>query len=131
MVVAQEFDYKTWARTVVHYPDVEITNGMRLAAMFALPAFRWRYRIVGPDLELYDNANLNYTPKPEGNVLICTGYIDYGLKLHFSPFMTMALNHFRHIPSQYAAHFYLILSILEDINIVEFDPLSIDDLLAH
>lgn len=44
----------------------------------------------------------------------------------------MILNHFRRCLRKYSAHFYLILSLLEDINnTFGFDPLSVDDLLAH
>lgn len=43
---AQEFDYLTWARKTAHYPKVEITNKIHLAAKIVLLAFSWHYRIV-------------------------------------------------------------------------------------
>lgn len=35
---AQEVDYKTWARMTAHYPRVEITDEMHLAANTVLPS---------------------------------------------------------------------------------------------
>lgn len=85
---------------------------------------------MGPDFEFYDNANFSHILKAEGN--ICTGYSDYRLKMTFSPFITIMINHFRQSLSQYTTHFYLILSILEDINsTIEFVPLFMDNLLAY
>lgn len=77
----------------------------------AQTAIRWRYYIAGSELELYNNANLSRVPKAQKNILVCTRYLDYGLWLPFSPFVTMVLNHFRRAPSQYTTHFYLIPSI--------------------
>lgn len=105
---------------------------MHLAAKTTLLAFRWCYRIIGKDLELFDNTDQSCTPKAEKNIKICTGYLDYGVKLLFSPFDTMILNHFRQCLSQYTTHFYPLLRIHEEINnIIGYGPLSLGDLLAH
>lgn len=60
-------------------------------------------------MELYYNADLTKVPKVELDFRICTGYLDYGLQVLFSPFVTKILEHFQQVP------FPFVLSILEDI----------------
>lgn len=62
-VVAQEFDYKTWAKKTANYIEVDITEDMHPMAKTTLPIFRWRYCIIGKDLDLFDNTDLTPTPK--------------------------------------------------------------------
>lgn len=69
-IVAQEFNYKTWARKIAHDLEGEITDNMCLAAKIALRSFRWCYHIVGKDLELFDNVDLSHTLKAEKNIQI-------------------------------------------------------------
>lgn len=88
--VSQEFDYKTWVRKLV-----DITDEMRVAARTSMLAFRWRYYIGGSNLEFYDDVNLNRVPKADKNIKICSSYLDYGLRLPFSLFVTMVLNYFQ------------------------------------
>lgn len=131
-VVAQDFNYKIWVWKTTNYLEVKITDEMHLATKTTLPTFRWCYCVMGKDLDLYNNANLSWTPKAKNYIIICTGYFDYSLRILFSPFVTMDLNHFKRSPDQCTAHFHLILSILEDINnTVSFEPLSMENLLAY
>lgn len=108
-----EIDYKMWVRTTFYYLEVKITEGIRLTAKTMLPAYRWHYHIAGKDNTLFNNTDLNWTPKAKNNIQICT-----------EPLYAMS--------QLIYCYFYHTLSILEDINnIVHFGPLLIDHLLAH
>lgn len=78
----------------MHYPEVDIIEEIWIEVRTTQPAFRWHYYITGSELELYDNADLNRVPKAIKNIKICFSYLDYGLRLPFSHFIVMVLNHF-------------------------------------
>lgn len=70
----------------------------------------------GAELKLYDNAEF------------LSAYLDFGLYLPFSNFDHKILLYYNRVVSQYTAHFFILLSILKDIDkTVGYGPLSIDD----
>lgn len=80
--IEQEFDYKSWERRTTNYPEVKITDEMRVKARTAFLAFCWSFYIGGRnDLEQYDNASLAKVPLADKHIRICTGYLDYVLFL--------------------------------------------------
>lgn len=90
---------------------------MRVKSRISLSAFCWRFRIRGGDeLEMYENANLTKVPLADKHIRIYTGYLEYDLQLPFNNFTRMVLVYYDRAPSQYTAHFYLLLSIIEGIH---------------
>lgn len=77
--VEQEFDHKSWKRRATNYPEVEITDEMRVKARTIMPTFYLRYQVRGSEeLELYNNAKLKKVPLAPWHIRIYTGYLDMG-----------------------------------------------------
>lgn len=47
----------------MHYLESNIAGEIWVAARTTLPAFRWRYHIIGNELGLYNNIDLIWCPK--------------------------------------------------------------------
>lgn len=65
---------------------------MQVKARTVFLAFRWRFRTGGgKELELCDNVYLAKVPRAEKHIQVCTGYLDYNLRLPFIDFSQMVL----------------------------------------
>lgn len=71
-------------------------------------------------------------PKAAWDIRICNGFLDYGLWPPLSLFAVMVLNYFERALSLYSMRFYLVLSILEDINnTVGYGTMSLNDTKSY